>query len=130
MPAEPDPEALLPRLRRNLESVRAAVAGAARRAGRDPGSVTVLAAGKTVAPEVLSLLPGLGVRDVGENRVQEAESKVRALSDLGLRWHMIGRLQTNKVRRALDLFHRVHSVDRDAVMDALAAEALRRGRVV
>ena len=130
MPVEPTSEALLPRLQRSLESVRTAVAEAARRSGRDPAAVTILAAGKTVAPGILALLPRLGVLDVGENRVQEAEAKVRALSDLGLRWHMIGRLQTNKVRRALDLFHRVHSVDRDAIMDSLAAEALRRGRAI
>jgi pyridoxal phosphate enzyme (YggS family) len=130
MPVEPTSEALLSILKRNLDSVRADLAEAARRSGRDPAAVTILAAGKTVAPGVLALLPRLGVRDIGENRVQEAEPKVRALSDLGLRWHMIGRLQTNKVRRALDLFHRVHSVDRDAIMDSLAAEAQRRGRAI
>ena len=77
----------------------------------------------------MALLPSLGVLDVGENRVQEASGKVRALSDLGLRWHMIGHLQTNKARRALEIFHRVHSVDRDALMDVLAGEAARRGLV-
>jgi hypothetical protein len=130
MAVEPPPDALLPALRGNLDGVLRAIGESARRAGRDPASVTVIAAGKTVAPEVLALLPTLGLRDLGENRVQEALLKVRALSDLGLRWHMIGHLQTNKVRRALDLFHRVHSVDREAVMDSLAAEGVRRGRVV
>ncbi len=117
-------------LGRNLERIRSSLEAAARRAGRDPSSVTILAAGKTAAAGVIALLPSLGVRDVGENRVQEAATKVRALSDLGLRWHMIGHLQTNKVRRALDLFHRVHSVDRDVLMEALAREADRRGRTV
>jgi pyridoxal phosphate enzyme (YggS family) len=119
-----------PLLHRNAGEVRRALDDAARRAGRDPSEVTLIAATKTVAAGVLSLLPGLGIGDVGENRVQEAEPKVRALSDLGLRWHMIGHLQTNKVRRALELFHRVHSVDRDSVMDALAEEGVRRGRSV
>ncbi len=121
---------LVPLLRRNADGVRSAVAAAARRAGRDPGEVALVAATKTVAAGVVALLPEAGIRDAGENRVQEAEPKVRALSDLGLRWHMIGRLQTNKVRRALELFHRVHSMDRDSVMDALAEEGARRGRVV
>lgn len=123
-------EALRAILARNLAEVRRGVEEAARRAGRDPASVLLLAATKTVAAEAVALLPSLGVLDAGENRVQEAESKVRALSDLGLRWHMIGRLQTNKVRRALDLFHRTHSVDREDLLEALAKEAARRGRVV
>jgi pyridoxal phosphate enzyme (YggS family) len=126
----PDRDAARALLARRLAAVRASIEAAAARAGRDPGSVTIVAASKTVAPEAIALLASLGVRDFGENRVQEAESKVRALSDLDLRWHMIGRLQTNKVRRALELFHRVHSVDRDSVMDALAREAERRGRAV
>jgi hypothetical protein len=124
------PDALLPRLERNARAVRAGVEEAARRSGRDPSGVTIVAAVKTVAAEVVALLPRVGIRDVGENRVQEAAAKVHALSDLGLRWHMIGHLQTNKVRRALDLFHRVHSVDRDSVMAALAGEAARRGRTL
>lgn len=124
------PEALRATLASNVASVRERVAGAAGRAGRDPRSVTLVAATKSVAAPVLAELPALGILDAGENRVQEAEGKVHALSDLGLRWHMIGHLQTNKVRRALDLFHRVHSVDRDSVMEALAREAGRRGRAV
>jgi hypothetical protein len=124
------PGSLLPRLSRNAGEVRRSLEAAAARAGRDPAEVTLVAATKSVAAEAVALLPGLGILDAGENRVQEAETKVRALSDLGLRWHMIGRLQTNKVRRALDLFHRIHSVDRDSVMDALAEEAARRGRAL
>lgn len=128
--AGPSPEAIRPVLERNLASIRAAIAAAAARAGRDPGTVLIVAASKTVAAEIVGLLPGIGLREAGENRVQEAEPKVRALSDLGLRWHMIGGLQTNKVRRALDLFHRIQSVDRDSLMEALAREAARRGRTV
>jgi pyridoxal phosphate enzyme (YggS family) len=124
------PASILPLLERNAAEIRSVVAGAARRAGRDPAGVLLLAATKTVEAAVVALLPSVGILDAGENRVQEAEPKVRALSDLGLRWHMIGRLQTNKVRRALDLFHRIQSVDRDSVMDALAEEGARRGRIV
>lgn len=130
MPGHLSPPALRNLLEANLERIRRSVAEAAVRARRDPSSVTILAATKTVAAEVVAQLPALGVLDAGENRVQEARDKVHALSDLGLRWHMIGRLQTNKVRRAVDLFHRFHSVDRDAVLLALAEEAARRGRVV
>jgi pyridoxal phosphate enzyme (YggS family) len=127
-PARPDEPRTV--LARNAARVLGTVREAALRAGRDPAAITVVAAGKGVAAEVLRLLPAVGIRDVGENRVQEAAPKVHALSDLGLRWHMIGHLQANKVRRALDLFHRVHSVDRDSVMEALAREAALRGRTV
>jgi pyridoxal phosphate enzyme (YggS family) len=117
-------------LRGNLARVRASVAAACARAGRDPAAVTLVAVTKTCAPPVLRALASLGVLDVGENRVQEADSKRGDLSHLPLRWHMIGHLQTNKVRRALELFHRVHSVDGPALLEALAAEASRRGRTV
>ncbi len=126
----PIPESLRPVLARNLELVRERVAEAALRAQRDPDSVRIIVVTKTVAAEVVALLPELGVREIGENRVQEAASKLTALSHLDLRWHMIGHLQTNKVRKALQIFHRVHSVDRPSVLEALSAEGVRREREV
>jgi pyridoxal phosphate enzyme (YggS family) len=117
-------------LPRNLARVREAVAAAAARSGRDPAAVRLVAVTKGCAPPVLRALAALGALDVGENRVQEADGKRGDLSHLPLRWHMIGRLQTNKVRRALDLFHRFHSVDRPALLEALGAAAASRGRIV
>jgi len=110
--------------------VRGAVREAAARCGRDPAGVRIGAVTKTVAPEAIALLPGLGVEDVGENRVQEAATKQAALAGLPLRWHMVGRIQTNKARRVAEMFHRVHSVDRHEVMEALDAAARGRGRAL
>ncbi len=129
--AAPDPggrvqDTVAPR----LAEVRDRLAAAARRAGREAADVTLVVVTKGVADGVVALLPGLGVADIGESRVQDAHRRRGSLSALPLRWHMIGHLQTNKVRRALETFDRVHSVDRDAVLDALDAEATRRGRVV
>lgn len=97
-------------LRANLTSVQARIAAAAQRAGRDPGAVTLVAVTKGQPIEVLQEAYELGVRHMGENRVEEAEAKVPALPD-GVSWHMIGHLQSRKAGRALALFRWVHSMD-------------------
>ncbi len=71
---------------------------AAARCGRDPASIKLIAVTKTVAPENIRKAVESGVRDIGENRLQEALSKREALRDLPLTWHFIGHLQTNKAR--------------------------------
>ena len=118
-------------LSRNLEDVRGRMAAACGRVGRAPDSVRLVAVTKTVGPEVIRLLPELGVTDIGENRVQVARAKREALGgDLGLRWHMIGRLQTNKVRHALRLFGMIHSLDRLALAQEIERRAEREHRPV
>ncbi len=118
-------------LSRNLEDVRGRMAAACGRAGRAPDSVKLVAVTKTVGPEVIRLLPELGVSDIGENRVQAARSKRESLGgDLGLRWHMVGRLQTNKVRHALRLFGMIHSLDRLALAQEIERRAGREQRPV
>jgi len=118
-------------LGRNLDDVRERMAAAAERAGRRPDQVLLVAVVKTVGPEVVRALQALGVTDVGENRVQEARRKLEALGgNLGLHWHMIGHLQTNKVRHALRLFEMVHSVDSVRLAEALDQRAEREGRAV
>ncbi len=108
-------------LAERLSAVRARIASAAERAGRDPGGVLLVAASKTVDPGRVAELIALGVRDLGENRVQEAAAKAEALSaHPGLRWHLIGHLQTNKAARAAGLFDVVHSVDSARVAGALS----------
>jgi len=99
-------------LRRNFDDVRGRMAAACQRAGRRPGDVLLVAVTKTVGPEVIRELPALGVTDIGESRVQDARHKHETLGGkLGLRWHLVGHLQTNKVRHALPLFDAIHSVD-------------------
>ena len=82
-------------LRRNLAAVRARIASAAERAGRDVAGIRLLPVSKTVPEERLRLAHAAGVTQMGENKVQEARRKARALADLGIRWVVIGHLQTN-----------------------------------
>lgn len=99
-------------LRARLESVRGRIVAAAHRAGRDPGEVTLVAVTKTVAAASVRELAALGQVDVGENRVQEMLVKQDLLADLPLRWHMIGHLQTNKVKYVLNRYMLLHTLDR------------------
>ncbi len=102
----------------NLQCIEARLAAACARAGRDRREVTLVAVTKTVPVEVAGLLPGLGVLDLGENRPQELWRRA-ALLPAGIRWHLIGHLQRNKVERTLPLVHRVHSVDSLRLLAAL-----------
>lgn len=111
-----------------LDEVRARIARAAARSGRESEAVTLIAVVKTVAPERVRDAVALGLRDLGENRVQEAEGKIAAVGREGLRWHMIGHLQRNKAGRAVELFDRVHSVDSADLALALARRAEAAGR--
>jgi pyridoxal phosphate enzyme (YggS family) len=113
-----------------LAEVRQHIAAAARAAGRDPASVTLVAVSKTHGADRVRELLDAGQRVFGENRVQEAEEKFPALKatypDLAL--HLIGPLQTNKAREAVALFDVVQSVDRERLAATLAKEMTRAGR--
>ena len=98
-------------IERNLAEVRGRIADACVRVGRSPDEVTLVAVTKTVSVEVARTLFELGVADLGENRVQQTDEKVAGLSDLAVRWHMIGHLQRNKAKRAVQIFDMIHSVD-------------------
>lgn len=113
-------------IRRNLESVRARISSAAARAGRRAEEVTLVAVTKTVGPEEVRALHDLGVRDFGENRVQELLRKQEALAGLDLRWHLIGHLQTNKVRKVVGGVALMHSLDSIRLAEALDREAAAR----
>jgi pyridoxal phosphate enzyme (YggS family) len=96
-----------------LTDVRARIDAACRRAGRSPGDVTLVGVTKGFPPAAVAEAVEAGLQDCGENRVQEAAAKIAALDALGVRprWHLIGHLQTNKVKTALGLFAILHSVD-------------------
>ncbi len=116
------------RLARNLADVRQRMAAACQRAGRAPGDVTLVAVTKSVGTEAIDALRRLGVSDIGENRVQDARAKQEALGGrLGLRWHMVGHLQTNKARLAIRLFSVVHSVDSERLAQELERRAAAEG---
>lgn len=115
------------RIERNLERVRGRICAAAERAGRDPGSVRLVAVTKTVGVEEARILVELGVTDLGENRVEGAREKIEAVGH-GARWHMIGNVQRRKARDVVGLFDTVDSVDRVEVGEALAQRCLEQGR--
>jgi len=117
-------------LESRLTGVRERIAHAAGRAGRDPAAIRLVAVSKTFPPEDIRAAAALGVTDFGENKVQEAQSKIDALSDLPLRWHLIGHLQANKARRAAGLFSCIHSLDRTDLLAKLDASARDAGRVI
>lgn len=100
-------------LAERLDRVRDTIAAACGRSGREPGAVTVVAITKGHPAEVLLAALEAGLKDIGENRVQEARDKFEAAGDAlaGARRHLVGHLQRNKVRDALELFDWIHSVD-------------------
>jgi pyridoxal phosphate enzyme (YggS family) len=98
-------------LRRNLDVVRAEMGEAAAACGRTPGEVVLVAVSKFHPAQDVRALAGFGHMDFGESYVQEALAKREQLQDLDLRWHFIGRLQTNKARHVAGRFSLVHSVD-------------------
>jgi pyridoxal phosphate enzyme (YggS family) len=114
----------------NLADVRSRIDAAARAAGRDPSSVTLVVVTKTWPASDVELLAGLGVVDVAENRDQEARPKHDVLAALGLRWHFVGQLQRNKARSVATYAHVVESVDRVELVTALDLAAAARGRTL
>jgi hypothetical protein len=107
--------------------VQESIASACTRVGRSPQEITLLAVTKGVAPEMIREAVAAGIRDLGENRVQEAEGKRRALHDLtGVTWHMVGHLQTNKIKTAMGLFDIIHSVDSLHLADAISRRSVER----
>lgn len=116
-------------IRANLEAVHERVARACERAGRKPDDVLLIAVSKTVEIERIRLAVTAGVRALGENRVQEAKEKVAGLGR-PVPWHLIGSLQTNKARDAVELFDWIHSVDREELARELDRRAHQRERRV
>jgi PLP dependent protein len=113
-----------------LKAVRERIATACRSCGRDPDEVTLTVVTKFFPASDVRLLADLGVTDVGENRHQEAEAKARECADLGLRWHFIGGLQSNKAAAVAAYADVVESVDRAKLINGLSKGALERGAVL
>ena len=126
-------------LAENVQSVREHIAAACVRAGRHPSEVTLVAVSKTFPAEAVLEAYRLGLRDFGENRVQEAGEKISNLKSLAsnlppptsdLRWHLVGHLQSRRAREAVDLFDVIHSVDSVKLADKLNRLCLEAGRVM
>jgi len=94
-----------------LADVRARLAAATQRSGRQPDQVSLIAISKTHPASVVQQAIELGATDLGENRVQEAEGKIAEIGREKVRWHLVGHLQANKSRRAVSLFDVIHSLD-------------------
>lgn len=113
-----------------LAETEAKIAAAAREAGRDPAGVKLIAVSKTFEADEIRPVLEAGHRDFGENRVQEAKSKWPQLkADFeGLRLHLIGPLQSNKAKEAVELFDAIHSIDRPKIARAIAEEMRKQGK--
>lgn len=104
-------EEMVSYIRENIARVEEQITAACRRSGRRREDIRLVAVSKTHPPELIRAAFDAGVRDFGENRVQEAKSKRPELADLTATWHLIGHLQSNKARGARELFQWVHSLD-------------------
>jgi len=111
-----------------VREIQRRIEAAARRAGRDPTEITLVGASKRQPVERLLEARDAGVRVLGENRVQEALAKVPQVP--GVRWHMIGRLQRNKARKAVEVFELIHSLDSLRLAETLDRLGMERGRPV
>lgn len=116
----------------NLARVRSRLAASAERAGRSPEDITLIGVSKTHAAAIVAAAYEAGLHDFGENRVQEAASKIAELraQRIAPRWHLVGHLQRNKAAAALDLFDILHSVDSERLAEAISAQAERSVRVL
>ena len=112
---------------RNLADVRARIRKAAQDAGRAATDVHLLAVSKTFGLDHVRAAAAAGQEDFGENRVQEALQKIEGSAELKIRWHLIGTLQSNKVRKAVPRFSAIHSVDSLRLLDAIDAAATDAG---
>lgn len=113
----------------NIRKIRARIANTALACGRSPESITLLAITKTFPVETISRAIEAGQRHFGENRVQEAEPKILALASRAhLEWHMVGHLQSNKARRAAEVFDVIHSVDSIKLAEKLGQTSVTLGK--
>ncbi len=111
----------------NLQSVTSRIGAAARRAGRDPSDVQLIAVSKTFGADHVRAAWAAGQRDFGENKVQEALQKIGETADMEIRWHLIGHLQSNKAKKAAAPFACIHSVDSVDLLQKLDAAAHDQG---
>lgn len=115
-------------LAENLQAVREKIKAAAEKSGRSEEDITLIAVTKTHPPEIINEAIDLGVTDIGENKVQEILEKYDSVKPV--RWHLIGHLQTNKVKYIVDKVCMIHSVDSIKLMDEIERQSAKRGVVM
>jgi pyridoxal phosphate enzyme (YggS family) len=116
-------------LESRLSDVRERIARAASRAKRDPASIRLVAVSKTFPADYVRVAAAAGQVDFGENKVQEGLSKMAETSDLPLRWHLIGHLQSNKAKQAV-AFHAIQSIDSNSLLQKVDHAAANAGRTI
>ncbi|MDR3091664.1 MAG: YggS family pyridoxal phosphate-dependent enzyme [Clostridiales bacterium] len=114
-------------IRKNLEEIRRNIAEAALKSGRAPEDITLVGVTKTVEPEKIAALLDLGVKDLGENRVQELNEKMPLLTARAPRWHLIGNLQKNKIKYVIGRVAMIQSLESSALAEAVSAAAEKAG---
>jgi len=115
----------------NIDLIRERITNAAAACGRSPDEIVLLAISKTFPAEAIHQAVDAGIRRFGENRVQEAEGKIPSFSKaLNLEWHLVGHLQSNKARRAVELFDMIHSVDDAKLAAKLNGICLETGKTL
>lgn len=115
-------------LKENVEAVNSRIEAACRRAGRDPSEVKLVAVSKTHSIEIVRSAIGAGLTAFGENRVQEAEGKIMEIGRDEIEWHLIGHLQKNKARKAVQLFDVIQSLDSVELAERLERICIEDGR--
>lgn len=127
------PEIMNMALLENIKNIYRKISSAAIRSGRDPLAVRLIAVTKTVDIERIKEVIDLGLRVFGENRVQEAKEKIPTIrsqiSDCNIEWHMIGHLQRNKAKTAVQLFNLIHSIDSIGLAEELNKYAEKEGKI-
>ncbi len=115
-------------IEQNVRDIERRIAGACERVGRSPDEVTLVAVTKTIEVPAIEAAFAAGIRNFGENRVQEASPKIEQLESLRaqLTWHMVGHLQTNKAKTAVDIFDIIHSVDSLRLAEALSGRSQKK----
>ncbi|RKY80155.1 YggS family pyridoxal phosphate-dependent enzyme [candidate division KSB1 bacterium] len=116
------------KIRENIDRLQERIAHAAERSGRDPQQIRLVAVSKTRSVEEIREAITAGITEIGENRVQEAWKKYQIIGD-AITWHMVGHLQTNKVKRALQFFQLIHSLDSFHLAEEIERQAQTRGKV-
>jgi len=113
----------------NIKDISSRIKLACKKAGREPAEITLVAITKGVDPYKISEASIYGIKDIGENRVQEALKKRTSVMP-GIRWHMVGHLQTNKVKDAIEMFELIHSLDSVELARKIDKEAGKKGKVL
>lgn len=114
----------------NIKLIKYRIEQAAKRSGSDPSAIKLVAATKDVPAGLIEEAVKAGITDIGENRVQEAKRKFDALKDLPVAWHMIGHLQTNKVKQAIEIFSVIQSVDSEKLANEISSRAQKKIEVM